>query len=68
MKVGDSVKLLENVYDDAGDKFFAVGVTGKVITPKRYPDSSPVYVYVRLDNPPPEGSDWTFLPEELEVV
>lgn len=68
MKVGDSVTLLKNVYDNAGDKFFAVGVTGKVIYPKRYPENSPPYVYVRLDSPPPEGSDWTFLPEELEVL
>lgn len=67
MKVGDKVVLLDNVYnnDDDDDDLMSPGRTGVVVRVGIHGS----YISVRLDGEPVEGEqDWTFLPEELELV
>lgn len=65
MKVGDKVVLLDNVYNSDDDDLMSPGRTGAVIRVGIHGR----YISVTLDGEPVEGEqDWTFLPEELELV
>jgi hypothetical protein len=65
MKMGDKVKLLDNIYDNDEDSEMAPGRTGIIYDVS----TTGSYIGVTLDGEPVEGSlDWTFLPTELEVI
>lgn len=65
MKIGDKVRLLDNVYDNEEDNDMAPGRTGTIYDITLHGS----YIGVTLDGEPVEGDlDWTFLPTELEVI
>lgn len=63
MKIGDRVKLLENVYNCEDDGLMLPGTKGYINNIELG-----TYIYVQLDEPVDGVGLWLFYEDELEVV